>query len=252
MSKTLIALLTVFLLTFFGPILFLVLSGIRGRSRYAWLALGLGAAGFFVPQMMLRLPVLSVLQSFEAVLEFGQSHTLLYTGILACTAALFETTGRYFAARLMKAHLNGENAIRLGIGHGCIEALSLVGITYLINLLVLAVGSGIPALQEAHALILGTSPGLFLLAGLERILAVCFHIGLSAWMAYWVVRERPLYGWLLCLVLHTALDCCTVLANEHLALFYLMFAIVAAASLTLALLLGRKASWEQVRKNGRT
>ena len=58
----------------------------------------------------------------------------LYGGL---TAGLFEETGRYLAMRLyMKKSLTKENSLMYGVGHGGIEAVMIVGMSYISNLMV--------------------------------------------------------------------------------------------------------------------
>ena len=57
----------------------------------------------------------------------------LYGGI---AAALFEETGRFVAMKFfMKKDLNKGNALMYGVGHGGAEAIIIVGLTYVNNLI---------------------------------------------------------------------------------------------------------------------
>ena len=68
-------------------LLLLVLKYKKEKIFPAWL---LGAAGFFVTQMLIRVPILTVLQGQRWFMEFANSHLFLYAFGLAFTAGLFE------------------------------------------------------------------------------------------------------------------------------------------------------------------
>ena len=68
----------------------------------AWL---LGAAGFFVTQILIRVPILTVLQGQSWFMEFANSHLFLYAFGLAFTAGLFELAGRFVVAKLLRKNL---------------------------------------------------------------------------------------------------------------------------------------------------
>ena len=49
-------------------------------------------------------------------------------------AAAFEETGRYFAMRFVLRRLDGKNALMYGAGHGGVEAMLLLGLTSINNI----------------------------------------------------------------------------------------------------------------------
>lgn len=120
------------------PVLLLIVFAFRNRKQgivSAWL---LGAAGFFVTQILIRLPLLTALQGQSWFLKFVNSHLFAYAFGLAFSAGLFELAGRLAVAKLMKKKLTYRRSLAAGLGHGGIEAMLLVGITYINNLIYLA------------------------------------------------------------------------------------------------------------------
>ncbi|MBP3684684.1 MAG: YhfC family intramembrane metalloprotease [Oscillospiraceae bacterium] len=204
------------------PLLLLVFFAIKWRKQgilSAWL---LGAAGFFVTQILIRLPILTTLQSQSWFLSFAQNHVFFYVFSLAFTAGLFELAGRFAVAKLMGRKLTRNRALAAGLGHGGIEAIILVGITYINNLAYIAAinsgsfdvlmaqtsaaGADISQLELIRSQLLGTSASLFLLAGFERVLAMTGHLAMSLLVCYGVAHKKVLPCLLLCLGIHTLMD----------------------------------------------
>lgn len=204
------------------PVLVLILLAVRYRKQgilSAWL---LGAAGFFVPQILIRLPVLTVLQKQSWFGNFAQNSLFLYAFGLAFSAGLFELAGRFAVAKLMQKKLTFRRSLAAGLGHGGIEAMLLIGMTYVNNLIyIVMINSGyfdsliaqtaglgvdISQLELIRTQLSGASPALFLLAGLERILAMTGHVAMSMLVCYGIARGKTGICVLLCLVIHTLMD----------------------------------------------
>jgi uncharacterized membrane protein YhfC len=78
----------------------------------------IGILGFFVPQIMIRIPLLAFLGTQDWFIAFAQN-TLPYIIALAFTAGLFETFGRFFVFKLMlKKHRSHGDGMMAGLGHG--------------------------------------------------------------------------------------------------------------------------------------
>ncbi len=204
------------------PVLVLILFAAKHRKQgilSAWL---LGAVGFFVTQILVRLPILTVLQSQSWFLAFAQNHLFAYAFSLAFTAGLFELAGRFVVAKLLRKKLTCRRALAAGLGHGGIEAMILIGITYINNLVYIAMinfgsfdavvaetaalGVDVSQLELIRTQLLSASPALFLLAGLERILAMTGHVAMSMLVCYGVAHRKTAICTLLCLGIHTLMD----------------------------------------------
>lgn len=215
----------------------------------AWIV---GALGFFVPQMLIRLPILTALSANAGFLSWTQKHLLLYTLGLALTAGLFELAGRCAGAGLLRKNLTFPRALAAGLGHGGIEAILLIGLTYINNLVYLfllqsggfdalaaqaaAAGADTAQLTAAAAALKSTSAGLFLLAGLERVLTMVCQTCMTA-MVFYGFRKKDSRWILGCLGIHFLLDSLTgipqFLSSQALtySLAYLVLAVMAALCL---------------------
>ena len=124
----------------------------------------------------------------------------LYAGLMA---AAFEETGRYLAMRfVLRRRLNGPNALMYGAGHGGVEAMILLGITSInniVNSLMLnsgAMADTLSALDDATrqtvaaslATLAETPAWLFFVGGFERVVAVFLHVALSV-LVWRAVRD---------------------------------------------------------------
>lgn len=221
--STIIACIISLLISLVLPIAALLFVAARNKQQgivSAWL---LGAAGFFVTQMLIRVPVLMVLQSQSWFAAFSQNHLFLYAFSLAFTAGLFELAGRFGVAKLLKKRgLTFHRSLTAGLGHGGIEAILLVGMTYVNNLIyifMIQTGSfdallsqvagnelAIAQLQTIREQLLTTSPILFLLGGFERLLAMVSHTAMSTLVCYGVAHRKTLPCLALCLGIHTLMD----------------------------------------------
>ena len=221
-SSTILACVLTLCISLVIPLGILLVLGICWRKDGFAPAWFIGAAGFFVSQMVIRLPILSLLSANTGFVTFAQEHFILYSLLLAFTAGLFELAGRFAAAKVLKKKPTFRRALAAGLGHGGIESIVLVGLTYVNNLIYLvmiqagtfdaliaqteAMGvdpSQLLAIQETF---LQTGAGMFLLAGLERLLTMVAHAAMSV-LVCWGVWHRHTAGALLgCLGIHTLLD----------------------------------------------
>lgn len=240
------------LITLVLPVAILVIYALKNRKQgivSAWL---LGAAGFFVTQILIRVPLLSVLQGNSGFAALAQNHLFLYAFGLAFTAGLFELAGRFAAAKLMRKNLTYKRSLAAGLGHGGIEAMLLIGMTYVNNLIyIVMINSGyfdyliaqtaglnvdISQLELIREQLVGTSPALFLLGGFERILAMTAHAAMSMLVCYGVAHKKTLPCTLACLLIHTLIDLTAGLnmvlpQTAAYIIIYSILTIVAVASL---------------------
>ena len=151
----------------------------------------------------------------------------LYGGLMA---GLFEETGRLTAYRTVLRKYMGRNinAVMYGAGHGGLEAAVILGMTMINNLIwSFMINSGrIEALTGAYtgevleqiqASIRGlvTTPSWhYLLAGLERILAVILQIVLSVLVWFAVKNKKRGYLFPAAILIHMAVDAGAVLLMQ--------------------------------------
>lgn len=220
--STIVCCVITLLICLFLPVLALLLFANKCKKQGilpAWL---LGAAGFFVTQILIRVPILTILQGQSWFVRFSLNNPFLYVFSLAFTAGLFELAGRFVVAKVLQKNLTFRRSLAAGLGHGGIEAMLLVGMTYVNNLLyIFMINTGIfgtlytqPGITEpiiAHlelirTQLIGTPAPVFLLASLERILTMVCHTAMSMLVCYGVAHRKSLPCTLLCLGIHTLLD----------------------------------------------
>lgn len=241
------------------PVILLIVFAVKNKKSgivSAWL---IGAAGFFVTQILIRIPILTALQSQSWFLSFAENHLFLYAFTLGFTAGLFELAGRYAAAKLMRKNLTCKRSLAAGLGHGGIEAMLLIGTAYINNLAyillinsgsfdailaqVAATGVDVTALELVRDSLLTTSPFLFLLAGFERILTMIAHAAMSMLVCYGVAQKRTGICVLVCLGIHTFIDTTagiSLLAGNTLsqtAAYAIIYTILTAVAVVSVLLL---------------
>ena len=219
---TIVACVITLLISLVLPVAVMIGFAVKSKRQGIFSAWLLGAAGFFVTQMLIRLPILTVLQSRSWFMDFAQNHLFIYAFGLAFTAGLFELTGRFVVAKIMEKKLTWKRSLAAGLGHGGIEAMLLIGMTYVNNLIyiiminsgqfdtmiVQAAGAGVDVsqLELIRTQLVGMAPGMFLLAGLERLLAMTGHAAMSVLVCYGVAHKKVGICVLLCLGIHTLMD----------------------------------------------
>ncbi|MGI6020310.1 MAG: YhfC family intramembrane metalloprotease [Lachnospiraceae bacterium] len=190
------------------PLLLLVIWKLKtGEKLWCFIS---GAICFVVFAMILE----NILHRFcltgdNAVANAITSSPVLFT-LYACFAAgIFEETGRFFGFKvLLKKHRNKECSVAYGIGHGGIEVIILLGITYFMYLLAqLGVSFGD---ETVNAQIIAAAESIPVssacIAVFERISAMMIHIGLSMVMFTAVNKRRSFGMYPLAILLHALAD----------------------------------------------
>ena len=250
------------------PVLMLIVFAAKNRKQgilSAWL---LGAAGFVVTQLLIRVPILNALAMQDWFIRFSQSHLFPYAFSLAITAGLFELAGRFAVAKVMQKNLTWNRALAAGLGHGGIEAMALVGMTYVNNLIYMvmiqtgsfdaviaqtaAMGVDVSQLELIKLQLLTVSPTLFLLGGFERLLAMTAHLAMSVIVCWGIHSRRIVKSLLLCLGIHTLIDLTagiqlltgTLLSQT--AVYIIIYAIlIAVAAVSLLILKYIHTEWQK-------
>lgn len=221
-TSTILALICAVIVLFalgLGPIIYLKSQGYRIVS----VAL-VGALGFFVTQMLLRAPIMSLLTANNSIVTFFSKNLVLYALFLGASAALFETVGRVFVVNVCLKKRKGwlEGAVA-GWGHGFCEAFILLGITYityiyyafLINqgTLFSLTATGLDSASVSSITTLLTSFPIWaiVIALLERVFAILLHCALTTLIMTKSMDGKTWVGCLWAFLIHTALDTAIVL-----------------------------------------
>lgn len=213
-------------------------------------AVASGIIVFVVLQVLIRMNILLVFALSDAGKAFIENNTLLYIVILALSAGIVEEFGRYFAFKVMLKNRHGYgHGLAYGIGHGGIEAIVLIGLAYMTNIIVGIISNSgmLPALgafgksiAPAINLIANTPPLNFLLGGIERVLAICFHVALSILVLYGV-RKRNIAYTLLAVLVHALVNFGSAIVMQELGAITseVFLFIVAVASVVFIVLMKR-------------
>ena len=273
-TASMIAIIITLFITLIAPVIVWIIYGVKNKGKGVWKALALGAAGFVLLQMIIRMPILSIVSLLPGFGTFVTNYYVVYCLILAITAALFEVVARFGVAKILQKKINYEQGVAAGLGHGGIEAILLVGMTYVNNLLyaiMINIGSFAQMIDESlnsanagpavveqlmaiQASLVEAPSYLFYLAGYERVLTVIFHTAMSLLVCYLVYKKKALLGVGIAFVVHFLVDFISPLINGFAmpylgsvisegtayVIIYTFLTVVAIASLIVIVMIGKK------------
>lgn len=178
----------------------------------------IGMAAFVVSQILLRMPLLSRLPQFGWYVDLSINHYYGYWIFLGLTAGLFEETARWVCLRFfLKKRNRYVDGLSFGLGHGGIEAVLIVGISYLNNLIVSVVWAaggdltktfGIPEAEAGTIAVTFASLGFgdIIIGGVERVLALMMHLGFTMLIFYGVRKGQSVRYWIAAILAHGFVD----------------------------------------------
>lgn len=209
------------------PIGLAIWGKVKYKKAFSFLPLLGGVLAFVVFQVVIRIKILLPwLQSTG----WPSLNPMMYAVFLSITAGLFEEPARFLVFALMKKKRGFPDGFSYGIGHGGIEAILIVGLTYL-NYIIYAfmINSGtwgatiaaLPAaLQQQYELVgqsLVSSPAWSsLVGGAERFLTMFIQIGLSLVVLKGFQTNRKWLYLLIATLLHALIDFPAALAGLQL------------------------------------
>ncbi len=197
----------------------------KGTGKaFAW-----GVAAFVVSQLFIRIPILQLVLPNFGWFAVMQLYPWRYGLFLGLTAGLAEETARWIAIRyFLKGKNTLEHGLAFGLGHGGIEAILLVGLNMVAAVVMVLTGQGAQFPADG---------GSVLLAGVERLFAMAFHVGASLLILYGVRTGSSVWYWTLAVALHGVLDAAVVILPAVFGVGVLGIELWAAVfgSLTLAL-----------------
>ncbi len=216
-----------------------------------------GMIGFYIPQIIVRFTLLQILGTLPLFVEFATNNIELYALFLGFTAAFFETVGRVLVFYFLRKKLSYKLGLGAGFGHGAIEAMYLVGLTYINNIiiavmlnmqgidgLIATLGSTDIAEQVALALT-QTAPVLYLVAALERICTVFLHIALSLIICYGFTAKKLPLCILITMLWHTGIDTISVVLSSYgVNTFIIELAIIANAIVAVIVIIKIKGKFD--------
>ncbi|MDQ0150912.1 YhfC family intramembrane metalloprotease [Eubacterium multiforme] len=170
-----------------------------------------GMIVFLITQVFLRIPLLqNVLVNMDWYNNLSVFYPVLYALFLGITAGVFEEGGRYLGFKIaLKNNRRWIDGIAFGFGHGGIEAILIVGLSSIKNLITLIslnngtyLGGNAESLKSLY---LELSNINVLFGGIERISAIIIHIGLTLIVLYGINKKQIRYL-ILAIIIHGAID----------------------------------------------
>jgi uncharacterized membrane protein YhfC len=180
-----------------------------------------GFLAFFISQIVIRVPILTVLSTVSK--GFSSIYSSLWGSILigGLTAGLFEETARLIGGKLLlrkRETLALNDGISFGVGHALCEVIILVGLTYVSNLMVfimintdtfheLMLSTGVKEAQYTQYLETYTSTQAvdYAYGLLERCSAILFHVA-NTLLVFKAVNLKKYGYYALAILLHTAFN----------------------------------------------
>lgn len=194
------------------------------RAAGVWRAVLAGALAFAASQVMLRLPMMALA---TALAPHTLGAFLTHPVVASFSAGLFEETARLvFMLLMLRGTLRLIDGLAFGLGHGGIEAILLVGMS-MVNNLVFAiminagqwdfVAKSMPpeVAAKVHSALVDTAPAQFLAGGVERIWAIGLHIACSFIILMGIERGRRFVAWVVALMVHGFSNLGLVSAIQH-------------------------------------
>jgi uncharacterized membrane protein YhfC len=201
---------------------------VRKRFGVRWRYLAMGAVVFGVSQMVLRIPAMKLVEYFIAdTLTSSDTAMMIYLGIAAVTAGIFEEVGRFLGWKVLLKKLGKtfDGAVMYGVGHGGLESALLVGGMAVAGMIAALVipgldpeSMGLPPdqveqLVEAQQQIASMPWWLPILGGIERIFAMCVQIAMSVLVVQCFVRGSIKWLWI-AIGYHAFIDFAAVFAHQ--------------------------------------
>lgn len=235
----------VYIFSFVGMILLPIFLWIYFTRKFtlSWKLVLAGALTFIAAQV-LHIPLVFGMNSFLQTLPL-----LANAIILGLLAGVFEETARYILFKfILKNTRSWKEGILVGLGHGGIEAvllgvLAVIGFVTMIGYrsIDLSTVPSIPAdqleLARQQVEAYWSTPWYMALMGfVERIFAICLHVGLSVMVLYAVVYSKPIWFWL-ALLWHAFVDAVAVYVGQEVGILALegIIAVFAIISLWIVL-----------------
>lgn len=236
------------------PILLCIVIRKKYKAKISSFFIGCGTFVFFamILEQFLHMVVLRGLGDISSAIMENIWLYALYGGL---AAGIFEETGRFVVMKyMMKKSLSRENALMYGAGHGGVEAILIVGVTYVSNL-ILSVMINAGSMDAMFTGELGgqllttltplaTTPTYhFLVGGIERLLAMTLHIALSILVYYAVSAGKTVY-YIMAIAIHALTNFTVVVIASYTGILVseLVCALCVGGAVLLALRVWRKST----------
>lgn len=220
-NSTIFAFVVAAVFTLIVPVVLVIVLGVK--KKITIIPLLVGAAAFFVSQIVLRVPILTVLSGQAWYQSFAESYYIPLLLLVCLSAGLFEESARLGGALILKKNRAFKDIISFGLGHAFCEVILLVGMTHINNIVLsLAINDPGGALAASMPDIIGLAreqlmaaePYQVYLGILERFSAVVFHIFATV-LVFKGVIEKKLRYYGLAILAHTVFNFTGVLVANY-------------------------------------
>jgi uncharacterized membrane protein YhfC len=192
----------------------------RKKYNVKVLPMILGIAGFVVFALVLE----SSIHKIVLGRFISTSNPVLYVVYAVFMAGIFEETARFIVYNFLKRrgmkYSGIETALSYGIGHGGIESILIAGLSLLIAVVSSIIintgnievitgryqGDALAAIDNQIAALLTAAPYMFLIGGIERVMAIAVQLSLSLMVFYAVFGKSRLCLYPLAIVFHALID----------------------------------------------
>lgn len=179
----------------------------------------IAAIAFFISTQILEASIHKVvLVNNKTTAEFFENpwFYMLYAGFMS---GIFEEVSRYLMFKfVLKNNRQWKDGLAYGLGHGSIEAMLLVGVTFFNNIIMaFQINSGnfqkllqlenapVDVLNEIYIRMVNLPSYIWGIASIERICTMIIQVGLSLIVLY-AVRERKVIYLFLAILIHAIVD----------------------------------------------
>ena len=221
----------------FVPVIIAIVWKVKKKERFTTILIG--AATFIVFALVLEKSIQNVLVfptqmglPLHGAAKFLNARPILWALVLGLFPGVFEETGRLVAFKtVLRKRKNRETGISYGIGHGGIEVMLILGLTYITNIAyAVMINTGVygnliaqaaaqapeQVIWQKHdtgimgytvaAQLAAFSAGDLAIGVVERIFAFMFHTGASIIVFYACKDKKKFWLYPLAILLHTAMD----------------------------------------------
>ncbi|MCL2718325.1 MAG: YhfC family intramembrane metalloprotease [Lachnospiraceae bacterium] len=234
-TQAIIAFIIAGVCTLILPVAVVIFLGIK--RKISMFPLLIGAAAFFISQIVLRIPILNALAGQNWYIDFTRNF-IPYVFALSLTAGLFEESARLGGALILKKQRSFKDIFSFGLGHGLCEVIILVGFTHINNIIFsTAVNNpgGALALSLDPNVLVSIAPQMIALNSfhvylgiLERVFAVTFHVFATFLVFKGVIEKKWIY-YVYAILAHTVLNFVSVLTAYYAGLIAAQIALLVMA-----------------------
>ena len=246
-----------YIINFLGMILLPIVAWIFFTRKFAlsWKLVLAGGLTFIASQIP-HIPLVFALNPFLV-----QNTLLVRAIVLGLLAGIFEETARYILFKfILKNSRTWKEGILVGLGHGGTEAL-IFGVLAAVGFFTmlayrsidLSTVPSIPAdqLELAKQQVAGywsAPPYLAIMGFVERIFAMCLHVGLSLMVLYALAGQKPIWFWL-ALLWHALVDAVAVYIVVQSGILQVEAAVAILALMTIGVAFALRARFNQISLN---